>query len=326
MSILNSLQITSTFRMLTILMLSSLALTSCGGGGSKVSRSIDLMDLPSNHGISAGSFTVEPGSSMKHGNVTVTCPAGGSACMVTVGADGSVSYAESGGMPTIAPSLAEIMDIPSDHGITVGEFTVAPGSTDQHGTVRVSCPAGISACMVTVAANGDVNYVKTGGIPTFVSIYPLQYIEPGLNRSRQEPVYSTAARDNRLSVSLPNPQNVFSALSTSIDRFFDENDVDHSKTGIKSIRSDGDEGFYVTFVVDGETSTEEWVTRFDKSDFESYAADGFERASVSEVQPDLLWIYSLTNSFTPANVTRGSTEFKYFDANACRYGFTTNSE
>ena len=38
---------------------------------------------------------------MKHGNVVVSCPAGGQACVLNVAADGSASYDRTGGMPTL---------------------------------------------------------------------------------------------------------------------------------------------------------------------------------------------------------------------------------
>ena len=38
---------------------------------------------------------------MEHGNVVVSCPAGGNACVLNVAADGSASYHRTGGMPTL---------------------------------------------------------------------------------------------------------------------------------------------------------------------------------------------------------------------------------
>ena len=83
----------------------TMALTGCGGGGGGgvLPRPVDptpVLPLPSGHGLGAGVITVAAGASEEHGNVVVTCPAGGSACVVTVAADGTSVYDRTGGTPT----------------------------------------------------------------------------------------------------------------------------------------------------------------------------------------------------------------------------------
>ena len=81
------------------------ALSACGGGTSGGMRPAATgplpLPLPPGHGLADGEITVEPGQSMEHGNVTVSCPAGGQACAINVAADGSASYDRTGGMPTL---------------------------------------------------------------------------------------------------------------------------------------------------------------------------------------------------------------------------------
>ncbi len=95
-------------------------LTACGGGGGgspvavlpEPTNPVDPVDppviptglslpLPSGHGLAAGEIRVPPGVSAEHGNVELSCPAGGPACAVIVAADGTASYDRTGGIPTL---------------------------------------------------------------------------------------------------------------------------------------------------------------------------------------------------------------------------------
>ena len=141
------------------------------GGVPTVMAALATWDLPDSHGLTAGEITVQPGASAEHGNVVVSCPAGGAACVVTVAADGMASYERTGGVPTVMAALAT-WDLPAGHGLTAGEITVQPGASARHGNDVVSCPAGGAACVVTVAADGTASYDRTGGIPTYVMLVP----------------------------------------------------------------------------------------------------------------------------------------------------------
>ncbi len=55
---------------------------------------------PLGHGLAAGEIRVPAGVTRERGNVVVTCPAGGSACVVRVAAGGAAEYAATGGVPT----------------------------------------------------------------------------------------------------------------------------------------------------------------------------------------------------------------------------------
>ncbi len=84
--------------------LTALTLAGCGGGGGTMPEpSVLPLALPADHGVPAGEITVAPGESEEHGNIVLSCPAGGQACVLNVADDGSASYAQTGGMPAIAP-------------------------------------------------------------------------------------------------------------------------------------------------------------------------------------------------------------------------------
>ena len=264
---------------------------------------------PLGHGLSAGEFSVEPGASEERGNVGVSCPADGSACVVTVAEDGSVVYDKTGGMPTFMSALAALM-APLGHGLSAGEFSVEPGASEELGNGAVSCPADGSACVVTVAEDGSVVYDKTGGMPTFMFASSLGVVEirPGLSRSLQEPVYSTSDDDNGLEQSLPIPENVFAPISTALDRVYgDQNIVRSSDTAFKAISSDGDNGFFVTFVDGGE----EWTTHYTKDEF--IDDDEYYEKEFAQNGYSLFWSY--TDSFSGTYRNRGSSEYTYFDIN-----------
>ena len=61
--------------------------------------------LPAGHGLPIRRVTVPPGAAEEHGNVVVSCPAGGEACVLNVAADGSASYQKTGGMPSLMAAL-----------------------------------------------------------------------------------------------------------------------------------------------------------------------------------------------------------------------------
>ena len=114
------------------------------GGVPTVAVAHGSWSLPVGHGLSAGEITVAPGASRELGNVVVSCPAGGAACVVTVAADGTASYERTGGVPTVAAAYGS-WSLPPGHGLSAGEIRVAPGASRELGNVVVSCPAGGAA-------------------------------------------------------------------------------------------------------------------------------------------------------------------------------------
>ena len=140
---------------------------STGGVPSVMSTEMGLVAVPANHGLVAmDRFTVAPGASEERGNVEVSCPAGGPACVVSVADDGSVRYESTGGVPSVMSTEMGLVAVPANHGlVAMDRFTVAPGASEERGNVEVSCPAGGPACVVSVADDGSVRYESTGGVP-----------------------------------------------------------------------------------------------------------------------------------------------------------------
>ncbi len=130
----------------------------------------DPWGLPSGHGVSAGEITVPAGASEEHGNIVVTCPPGGDACVVTVATDGTAEYARTGGVPSVMAAY-DPWGLPSGHGVSAGEITVPAGASEEHGNVVMTCPAGGGACVVRVLADGAAEYARTGAVPTFMYVH-----------------------------------------------------------------------------------------------------------------------------------------------------------
>ena len=95
-------------------------LSGCGGGGSVVDsvpmppmdNTVALAGVPANHGLAPmEAFTVQPGASEEHGNVEVSCPAGGPACVVSVAEGGAVEYVAAGGVPSFKSLILETDEI-----------------------------------------------------------------------------------------------------------------------------------------------------------------------------------------------------------------------
>ena len=160
--------------------MAALVVAGCGGGSDPAPTPTPpppppepvALELPANSGLIATDddpIMVEPGKSVRRGNVMFSCPAGDDACVVNVmnvpgDADArAATYEATGGKVTVAPAM-EALEVPANHGLTE-PITVAAGKTMPHGNVDVSCPAGGAACMVSVTG-GDAFRAATGGEPT----------------------------------------------------------------------------------------------------------------------------------------------------------------
>ncbi len=116
-------------------------LSACGGGGpSPKDHSPVPLPLPVDHGLAPGEITVEAGVSEEHGNVVVSCPAGGQSCVLTVADDGSASYRRTGGIPSLMPAPVSLR-LPAGQGRMVGALNDLPARVRNNIASRVAAAA-----------------------------------------------------------------------------------------------------------------------------------------------------------------------------------------
>ena len=115
--------------------------------------------------------------------------------MMLSGCGGGGSVVDPVPMPPIDGTIA-LAGVPANHGLVpMEEFTVQPGTSEEHGNVEVSCPAGGPACVVSVADDGAVKYGAAGGVPSFKSLVPgTDEIEGVLNGLRSDSKSPALAR------------------------------------------------------------------------------------------------------------------------------------
>ena len=146
-------------------------------------------------------------------------------------------------------------------------------------------------------------------------------IEDGLARSLQPPVHAESDADTLANL-LPGGEEVFSALSAAVWRDYlapASTQPDLGSAYVKSVSSDGEGGFRVTFVIDGRESLAHFpADRFRTTLFRGTAQD-------DRLVPFTLW--SWTDSFQadsddPAATDRtdGSAYYDYFDINGWQAG------
>ena len=117
-------------------------------------HAVNLMDSDE---LEAGTTTIPAGTSVTAGDrTTITCPAGGEDCVLTVVADavtGGMTATATGGMATVTYYPLHMVELPEDHGLSVGTTTLQPGESHQEGRTIVTCPAGGDPCKFTVMRN-----------------------------------------------------------------------------------------------------------------------------------------------------------------------------
>ena len=131
--------------------------------------------------------------------------------------------------------------------------------------------------------------------------------DDGIAVSPGAAAYADSSEDT-LSNLLPDGDTVFSPLSASVYRDFSSQRTTHPDSGgayVKSISSDGANGFRVSYVVDGRESRVH------------FAEDVFDGAySINRgFGGDEYWLWSRTDSMDTEDRTSGSSEFHYFDIN-----------
>ena len=130
----------------------------------------------------------------------------------------------------------------------------------------------------------------------------------GLIPSAATPQIAMSAGDT-LAARLPDESNEFAPLTSVMKRDF--NQPQSAAIGddayIKSISSDGANGFHVTYVI----GDEEQTVHFAASDYGAGTATQYYK----EADGRRYWLSSYTGSFSGAQKNLGSGEFRYFDAN-----------
>ena len=149
----------------------AVAVSACGGGppNNGPPPPPPTVSLPAGHEIPADTYTIPAGDERELGNVTVSCPSGGMACVLTVASSTAETgtYERTGGKPTFMAVLGTV-DLPGGHDVGADTYTIPAGDDREHGNVTVSCPANGRACDLTVASSTAETgtYPKTGGTPT----------------------------------------------------------------------------------------------------------------------------------------------------------------
>ena len=141
------------------------ALCACGGGGGNagsvaapmlpIDTTIDLAGIPADHALAPmDEFTVQPGRSVERGNIRVSCPTGGAACVVSVADDGTVAYERTGGVPAIEPIAVVVERLPLPFPVT--DITGgAPANLFLLSTGRRASPADVLHGPITFSARQD---------------------------------------------------------------------------------------------------------------------------------------------------------------------------
>ena len=155
--------------------------------------------------------------------------------------------------------------------------------------------AAISGCGGDSSTKTDTGMTGGGGIP----------LDPpeGLTQSQATPVNSSSAGDT-LATLLPDSTNQFAPLTSSIERDFGASTTTTGEAHVKTIASDGDNGFHVTFVVGGE----ERSVHFEEEDYDSADYNYYKEVAGVEY-----WLWSLTDSYHGAEKNRGTPRYSHVD-------------
>ena len=139
----------------------SLAVYGCGGGGTgpKVAmappddgQTAVLTGVPPVHGVDPiDGLAVQPGSSEDHGYLEITCPAGGSACVISVTGEGSIEYETTGGKPSVML-----------RSLTAGEIEKSLDGVQGNSDKEIFLFGGlVPVCLALHCPQGDTIYVRS---------------------------------------------------------------------------------------------------------------------------------------------------------------------
>ena len=72
--------------------------------------------MPENHGLRNTRVSVDQGMTVQRGNVDISCPRGGSSCVLIVDNNGNASYELTGAQPAVTSGSANLR-VPENHGL-----------------------------------------------------------------------------------------------------------------------------------------------------------------------------------------------------------------
>ena len=147
--------------------------------------------LPTDHGLAAGQFTIQPGASGTHGNVVVSCPAAGNACVISVEQDGTATYDKSGGVPAIVLSRPEELPaLPPQLAVDAAQAPIV----DLEGRLHVGSDVAPSAEQLTAAATHNGIAVSHGHVRDGVGAEEVvAYLNQQIDLETQPPGFQTFA-------------------------------------------------------------------------------------------------------------------------------------
>ena len=152
-------------------------------------------------------------------------------------------------------------------------------------------------------------------IATLMSVHFNQTLEDSLLvRSTADPIRATDT-DDTLAMLLPDPNNRFVPVASVLKRNLGTPQSTElvNDFRVEDIRSDGANGFHITYVVGDEAPT---TVHVQASDYD--IPNQCEGCFYTQTQHGGFWFWSYTDSFSGTEHNRGSSQYKYFDAN----GFT----
>ena len=189
----------------------------------------------------------------------------------------------------------------TDTGMTGGTDTGMTGGTDtgMTGGTDTGMTGGTDTGMT-----GGTDTGMTGGTDTGMTDDPTLTVRDGLAQSAATPVHAGSANDT-LATLLPDATNQFAPLSSTLRMDWGESTTAPANDShIKTIASDGSNGFHVTYVV----GDDERMIHFEEADY--IVSDyGFYK----EVDGANYWFWSWTNAYHGADKNLGSSRYTYVD-------------
>ena len=126
---------------------------------------VALAGAPANHGLNPmEQIRVSPGRTQKQGNVEISCPASGPACVVSVGIDGTVEYEKAGGLPSV------MLNRPAPGQIAAALKGIQENSNSPalaRYAARGPMPGQVTCKALTIDCEGGLGPVHSRPIPRF---------------------------------------------------------------------------------------------------------------------------------------------------------------